>query len=124
MGLSSVLMILAKLNPSKTFQYPDAFTQVETKNSKSLDYVEDIAKLKLIIGSKRKENWNLHLLAVGRMQNTFTVSWDFNYAGSARIYLQWILGFINSSQSTGFILFDSVTITRPACHLTSLLNKW
>lgn len=103
-------MILANLQPSKSCQSSDAETQVETKNSKWLAYIGYITKLKLFIRSERTGNWNLHLLAVRRMQNLFTVTENFNYTNSARVYLQWILefpekilGFINSSQKTGFI---------------------
>ena len=48
--------------------------------------------LKLFIRAKRVGNWNMHILAVGRMLNLFAATGHFNYAKSARMHLQLMLG--------------------------------
>ena len=53
-----------------------------------MDY---IYTLKLFISAERVGNWNMHIIAVGRMLNLFAATGHFNYAKSARMYLQLML---------------------------------
>lgn len=53
-----------------------------------LQYIEYMEILKLFIWSERTANWNLHLVAVGKMLNLFAATGHVNYAKSARLYLQ------------------------------------
>ena len=48
--------------------------------------------LKLSIRAERVGNWNMHIIAVGRMLNFFAATGHFNYAKSARMHLQLMLG--------------------------------
>ena len=55
-----------------------------------LAYIDCINTLKQFIFAERTCDWNTHLVAVGRMLNIFAASGHFNYAKSARLYLQWM----------------------------------
>ena len=55
-----------------------------------LAYIDCINTLTLFIFAERTGDWNTHLVAVGRMLNIFAASGHFNYAKSARLYLQWM----------------------------------
>lgn len=68
----------------------------------------------------------MHLAAMGRALNLFTPTGYFNYTKSAQFtyngcynFLKRILDCINGSC---FPLCDGVTVTGPACQMTSLLN--
>ena len=56
------------------------------KNSKIVAYIH-----KLFIRAERVGNWNMHIIAVGRMLSLFAVIGHFNYAKSTRMYLQLML---------------------------------
>ena len=45
-----------------------------------MDYIDT---LKLFIRAERVGNWNMHIIAVGRMLNLFAATGHFNYAKSA-----------------------------------------
>ncbi len=53
-----------------------------------LQYIEYVETLKLFISAERTGNWNLHLLAIGKMMNLFAATGHINYAKSSRLYLQ------------------------------------
>ena len=53
-----------------------------------MDYIDT---LKLFTRAGRAGNWNMHIIAVGRMLNLFAATGHLNYAKSARIYLQLML---------------------------------
>ena len=53
-----------------------------------LQYIEYVEILKLLILAERTCNWNLHLLAVGKMMNLFAAAGHINYAKTSRLYLQ------------------------------------
>ena len=53
-----------------------------------LTYIDYIDTLKLFIRAERVGNWNMHIIAVGRMLNLFAATGYFNYAKSARMHLQ------------------------------------
>ena len=53
-----------------------------------MDYIDT---LKLSIRAERVGNWNMHIIAVGRMLNLFAATGHFIYAKSARMYLQLML---------------------------------
>ena len=55
-----------------------------------LAYIDDINTLKLFVFAESTGDWNTHLVAIGRMLNIFAASGHFNYAKSARLYLQWM----------------------------------
>lgn len=57
-----------------------------------LAYIRYIDMLKLFIYAERTGNWNLHLVEVGWMLDLFAAARHFNYAKSAQLYLQWMLG--------------------------------
>ena len=52
-----------------------------------LTYMDYIDTLKLFIRAERVGNWNMHIIAVGRMLNLFAATGHFNYAKSARTLL-------------------------------------
>ena len=56
-----------------------------------LAYIEYVDTIKLLICAETTRDWNLHLLAVGKMLNLFVATGHFNYAKSASLYLQWML---------------------------------
>ena len=56
-----------------------------------LTYMDYIYTLKLFISAERVGNWNMHIIAVCRMLNLFASTGHFNYAKSARMYLQLML---------------------------------
>ena len=56
-----------------------------------LTYMDYIYTLKLFIRAERVVNWNMHIIAVGRMLNLFAATGHFNYAKSAHMYLQLML---------------------------------
>ena len=53
-----------------------------------IQYVEYVETLKIFIRAERIGDWNLHLIAVGKMLNLFAATGHNNYAKSARLYLQ------------------------------------
>ena len=57
-----------------------------------LGYTQYVDTLKLIIRAERTRDWNLHLVVVGKMLNSFAVTGHFNSAKSARLHLHWMLG--------------------------------
>ena len=56
-----------------------------------LQYIEYVEILKLFIHGERTGNWNMHLVAVGKMLNLFAATGHINYAKSSRLYLQQML---------------------------------
>ena len=56
-----------------------------------LAYIEYVDTLKLFIRAERTGDWNLHLVAVGKMLKLFAATGHFNYAKSARLYSQLML---------------------------------
>ena len=56
-----------------------------------LTYMDYIDTLKFFIRAKRVGNWNMHIIAVGCMLKLFAATGHFNYAKSARMYLQLML---------------------------------
>ena len=56
-----------------------------------LQYIEYVETVKLFIQAERIGNWNLHLIAVGKMMNLFAATGHINYAKSSRLYLQLML---------------------------------
>ena len=56
-----------------------------------LAYIEYVDTLKLFIHTEKTGDWNLHLVAVGKMMNLFAATGHSNFAKSARLYLQWML---------------------------------
>ena len=56
-----------------------------------LAYIEYVGTLKLFIRAERTGDWNLHLVAVGKMLNLLAATGHFNYGKSATFYLQWML---------------------------------
>ena len=56
-----------------------------------LTYIDYIDTLKLFIRAERVGNGNMHISAVVRMLNLFAATGHFNYAKSARMYLQLML---------------------------------
>ena len=56
-----------------------------------LAYIEYVDTLKLFIRAERTGDWNLHLVAFGKMLNLFAATGYFNYAKNARMYLKWML---------------------------------
>ena len=56
-----------------------------------LQYIEYVETVKLFIRAERIGNWNLHLIAVGKMMNLFAATGHINYAKSSRLYLQLML---------------------------------
>ena len=59
--------------------------QQTTLNPAPVNYVDLI---KAFIKSERTGNWNQHLIIVTEMLNLFAATGHFNYAKSARLYLQ------------------------------------
>ena len=53
-----------------------------------LQYLEYIETLKIFIRAERIGDWNLHLIAIGKMLNLFAATGHINYAKSSRHYLQ------------------------------------
>ena len=53
-----------------------------------LQYLEYVDTLKIFIRAKRIGDWNLHLIAIGKMLNLFAAIGHINYAKSSRLYLQ------------------------------------
>ena len=56
-----------------------------------LAYIEYVETLKLFICAERTGDWNLHLIALGKMLNLFAATGHFSYVKSARLYLQLML---------------------------------
>ena len=53
-----------------------------------IQYMDQVDTIKLFTRAERTGNWNLHLVAVGKMLNLFAASGHHNYAKSGRLYLQ------------------------------------
>ena len=53
-----------------------------------IQYIDQVDTIKLFTRAERTGDWNLHLVAVGKMLNIFAASGHHNYAKSARLYLQ------------------------------------
>ena len=53
-----------------------------------LQYLEYLNTLKIFIRAERIGDWNLHLIAIGKMFNLFAATRHINYAKSSRLYLQ------------------------------------
>ena len=53
-----------------------------------LQYLEYIETLKIFIRAERIRDWNLHLIAIGKMFNLFAATGHINYAKSSQLYLQ------------------------------------
>ena len=53
-----------------------------------LQYLEYVDTLKIFIRAERIGDWNLHLIAIGKMLNLFAATGHINYAKSSRLYLQ------------------------------------
>ena len=53
-----------------------------------LQYLEYVDTLKMFIRAERIGDWNLHLIAIGKMLNLFAATGHINYAKSSRLYLQ------------------------------------
>ena len=53
-----------------------------------LQYLEYADTLKIFIRAERIGDWNLHLIAIGKMLNLFAATGHINYAKSSRLYLQ------------------------------------
>ena len=61
-------------------------------NSKIVaSYMDYIYTLKLFVSAERVGNCYMHIIAVGRLLNLFAATGHFNYAKSARMYLQLML---------------------------------
>ena len=50
-----------------------------------------VATIKLFIRAERTGNWDGHLAATQKMLNLYAATGHFNYAKSARLYLQMML---------------------------------
>ncbi len=95
-----------------------------------LTYMDYIDTLKFFIRAKRVGNWNMHIIAVCRMRNLLAATGYFNYAKSARMYLQLMLelpaghpGCTNNLQSMVITQSVKVIVTGPACGHISQLSK-
>ena len=71
-------------------------------------YTNFINILKLFIRAERTGDLNLHLVAVGKMLNVFAAG-HFNYAKSARLYLQMMLE-LPSSHPWLYIIYLAMVI--------------
>ncbi len=92
-----------------------------------MDY---IYTLKLFVSAEGVGNWNMHIFAVGRMLNLFAATGHFNYAKSARMYLQLMLELPAGhpwlyEQFTIMVITQcvEVIVTGPACGQISQLNN-
>ena len=72
-------------------EYTDTLASKSRTAKLWLQYMNFINILKLFIRAERTGDLNLHLVAVGKMLNVFAATGHFNYAKSARFYLQMML---------------------------------
>ena len=53
-----------------------------------LQYLDNIAVVKMFIRAERTGDWNLHLVSLNKMLNLFAATAHVNYAKCARLHLQ------------------------------------
>ena len=68
-------------------KYKGSLAEASRTSKLWLQYSEYVETVKLFIRAERTGNWNLHLIAVGKMMNLFAATGHINYAKSSRLYL-------------------------------------